>query len=322
MSDGKRDLPDSVDPAGHQDILALLTATIQRYRLIFGQEAALRIARRVPNLALDVEGKVLALNAADPLSTLSRLVSEFETAAGFWAQPSALEGASSGQSVTNPLPVRVMVVDDHVLFRSGLNSVIAPQPDFVVVGQAESVRTAVAMAATLLPDIILMDFSLPDGTGVDATRAILDTHAAIKIVFLTIHEDDDRLRTAVRAGAMGYLPKSIRTAELLGHLRAVARGEPALSAAFAMRLMKDLRSAPPNPELAVALTPREMELVGELSRGATNREIAAKFVISENTVKNHVRNVLAKLHVTSRRDVAVYARAHGLPYVSPAKNGH
>ncbi len=232
------------------------------------------------------------------------------------AAPESGPAQAGTPRVTPAKVVRLLLVDDHALFRSGLFSVLAPEPDFNVVGQAESVQEALALADRLRPDMVLMDFRLPDGTGVEATRAILAKEPATQIVFLTVNEDDDGLFAAVRAGAQGYLLKSVRAAVLLEQLRNVARGEPAIAPAMALRILKEFASAPaasaPGATEAVDLTAREVEVVRELANGATNREIANRFVISENTVKNHVRNVLAKLHLRNRREVAAFARAHGL----------
>ncbi len=166
-----------------------------------------------------------------------------------------------------------------------------------------------------------MDFGLPDGTGLDATKIILDESPTTTIVFLTVADDDERLFAAIRAGAMGYLFKSVRATELVKTLRGVVQGEAGVSRACARRVLEEFSRLPPPPHIDpfenTELTPRELELVRELARGATNNEIAKRFVISENTVRNHVHNVLAKLRLHSRRDVADYARARGLIGYSP-----
>jgi len=168
----------------------------------------------------------------------------------------------------------------------------------------------------LKPALMLMDISLPDGDGLGATQAILAAQPNTKIVFLTVHDDDERLFAAIRVGAMGYLLKNVRATELLQCLRSVARGEAGISPAIARRILEEFSHTPPPRPVqsaqATELTAREREIVRELARGASNREIARKFVISENTVKNHVRNVLSKLRLRSRRDIADYAREHGL----------
>lgn len=212
--------------------------------------------------------------------------------------------------------MRVLLVDDHVLFREGIAHLLHAQPYLKVVGEASTVREAIEMARELQPDLILMDFGLPDGTGLDATRAILAERPETKIVFLTVHEEDDALFAAIRIGAMGYILKSVSVAELLDYLRRIRAGEAAISPAMAMRIMEEFSrlSAQQDgePNQLTTLTTRELEVLRELSTGATNREIAARLTITENTVKNHVRNILAKLHLKNRREAAFYARRRGL----------
>jgi two-component system NarL family response regulator len=204
--------------------------------------------------------------------------------------------------------LRILIVDDHILMRTGLVSLFDGQPDFEVLGQAGSVEEAVVLTRELQPDLILMDFGLPDGTGLDATKAILAIQPDAKIVFLTVHEQDDLLFEAIRAGAKGYLLKNVRPQSLLSFLRGVQQGEPALTPAMTSRILDDYaRSTKPSasnaPELNL-LSVREREVAELLADGATNREIAERLVISENTVKNHVRNILGKLKLRNRREVA------------------
>lgn len=220
--------------------------------------------------------------------------------------------------------MRILLADDHVLFRDGLAGLLAPQPDMTIVGQASSVREAVILARKLRPDVVLMDISMMDGSGVEATRMILAERPETKIVILTVHDDDEHLFDAIRAGAMGYLPKSIRAAELIERLRGVARGEAGLSPAFARRILSEFsRSKPvrrPNQSDWLELTERELDIVRLLAADASNRVIAQQLGISEYTVKNHVHNILAKLNLRSRHDVSSYALEHGLlspPYLPP-----
>lgn len=213
-------------------------------------------------------------------------------------------------------PLSLLLVDDHVLFRQGLARLLDPQPDFKVVGEAGTVKQAVALTHELEPDIVLMDISLSDETGLDATRAIMADRPKTKIVFLTVHEDDESLFAAIRAGGIGYLPKSVGAAELISQLRGAGRGEAAISPVIARRILEEF-SRLPSPEdsdasTLIQLTSREIEIIRAVASGATNHEIAERLVISEYTVKNHVKRVLAKLHLHSRRDAARYARRHGL----------
>jgi len=209
--------------------------------------------------------------------------------------------------------MKVLLVDDHVLFRQGLVSLLDAQPDFEVVGQAGSTQEAIGMARNLSPELVLMDFSLPDGTGLDATQAILATEPGTKIVFLTVHEEDDRLFAALRSGAKGYLLKNVAISKLLSFLRGVQQGEAALTAQMTSRVLDEfVRLEParrqPAPTTPSDLTTRELEVLKELVTGASNREIADRLVITENTVKNHMRNILTKLNLKNRREAANFAR--------------
>jgi DNA-binding NarL/FixJ family response regulator len=213
--------------------------------------------------------------------------------------------------------VRVLIVDDHVLFREGLVSLLKTQPDITVAGEAGSVSESIGMARELEPDLILMDFGLPDGTGLEATQAILAEQPEAKIVFLTVHEKDDRLFAAIRSGAKGYLLKNVPVSKLLDYLRGVERGEAAVSPTMTSHILDEFARLGPGPDPGPAeldeLTPREVEVLQQVVQGATNREIADRLCISENTVKNHVGNILAKLNLRNRREAAGFARRYGLP---------
>jgi DNA-binding NarL/FixJ family response regulator len=208
--------------------------------------------------------------------------------------------------------MRIIIVDDHVLFREGLAAIVRGEPDIEIVGQAGTVREAVDITSVLKPDIVLMDFGLPDGTGADATRMILREHSECKVVFLTMSEEDETLFDAIRSGAKGYLLKNMRPSKLVSTLRSVQRGESALSRAMTLRLMEELsrtqkRYHPPD----TTLTHREMEVLRALASGMSNQEIADQLYITENTVKYHVHSILGKLNLTDRREAAAYARQHG-----------
>ena len=209
--------------------------------------------------------------------------------------------------------IRIAIVDDHALFREGLASIIRSEPDIEVIGLAGTVREAVATARLSKPDMILMDFSLPDGTGADATRQILVDHPECKIVFLTMSEEDDDLFDAIRAGAKGYLLKNMQPSKLVVALRSVQNGESAISRTMTMRLMEELsRTKKIEPLVDATLTRREIDVIQALAGGLSNTEIAQQLFISENTVKYHVHSALGKLGLSDRKQLAAYAREHGL----------
>ncbi len=209
--------------------------------------------------------------------------------------------------------IRLMIVDDHALFREGLASIIRSEPDIEITGLAGSVREAVEMARQIQPDMILMDFSLPDGTGADATRQILAEVPDCKIVFLTMSEEDENLFDAIRAGAKGYLLKNMSPGKLVVALRSVQSGESALSRSMTMRLMEELsRTRKTEAPADATLTLREIDVIRALASGLSNAEIATQLFISENTVKYHVHSALGKLGLSDRKQLAAYARERGL----------
>lgn len=212
--------------------------------------------------------------------------------------------------------MRLLIVDDHLLFREGIASILRGEPDITIAGLAGSVEEAIDLAGSLQPEIILMDFTLADGTGVDATRSILAVQPDCKIIFLTMSEENDHLLEAIRSGAKGYLLKDIRTSKLVAALHAVYQGESALSPSMTLRLMEELTRTPAperitNPDLD-NLTRRELFVLQKLAEGKTNKEIAAELFISENTAKYHVHSILGKLGLSDRKEAASYARRHDL----------
>jgi DNA-binding NarL/FixJ family response regulator len=203
--------------------------------------------------------------------------------------------------------MRILLVEDHILFQESLGRLLDSQPDMTVVGGATTVLDAILKARELKPDVILMDFTLPDGTGVDAAQAILAERPGIRIIFLTIHEEDDKVFDAIRHGAVGYLPKNVTSSRLVAYLRGLERGEVAIQPEVTARILKEFAKLPARGEAASedvsSLTPRQREILRELKTGATNRQIAARLVISEQTVKNHVSRVLKKLNIKSRHEL-------------------
>ena len=220
------------------------------------------------------------------------------------------------QNNVNGGPKRVVVVDDHILFREGLISLFSSASDFKVVGEAGSVQEGVERVRTLQPDLVLMDFSLPDGTGLDATQVILKEIPNCKIVFLTVHEANDKLFAAIRAGAKGYLPKNVAGKNLISSLRALDRDEMALSRKMSSRIVEEFSQSTDqntlSDEILKKLSPRELDVLCEMELGVSNSEIAQRLFLSENTIKHHVRNILSKLGVKNRREASLISQKAGL----------
>jgi DNA-binding NarL/FixJ family response regulator len=218
-------------------------------------------------------------------------------------------------------PVRIVIVDDHVMLRDGIVSILHQEPDFEVVGEAGSVAAAIEVVRATSPDLVLMDYGLPDGTGLDATRAILAAQPQADVVILTVHEEDDLLFNAVRSGAKGYLLKNISAKKMVDTLRGLAAGDTAMLPAQMTRILSEFaRSAPAEPadqEAMNPLTGRELDVLQLIVTGATNREIALQLHIAPNTVKNHVHNILDKLQVADRREAAEIAVKRRLVSADP-----
>ena len=214
------------------------------------------------------------------------------------------------------LAKKVLIVDDHIIFREGLMSLFRFTPDFKVLDGAGNVKEACEKANLYHPDIILMDFSLPDGTGLDAARMILREQPDCKIVFLTVYDTDEKLFAAIRVGAKGFIVKNVASSDLISSLRALDRGEMAVSRLMMSHILQEFsygnqRAPEPSGQLE-KLSPRERDVLCELESGATNAEIAARLFLSENTVKHHIRNVFDKLEISNRSQAAQFARQQGL----------
>lgn len=213
--------------------------------------------------------------------------------------------------------IKVLLADDHQLFREGLSGILKTQPDFSVVGEASDGVEAVVKARSLKPDLIIMDVSMPHMDGVEATRQILQERPDATIVMLTVRDEDEKLFEAIKSGAQGYLLKTIRSRDLLQLLQAAARGDAALTPQLGGRMLEEFRRlSRTQPLLAEeeipALTPREQDVLALVARGATDKEIADELVISIHTVKSHMRNILAKLHLCHRYEAAQYAQRMGI----------
>ena len=214
---------------------------------------------------------------------------------------------------------KILLIDDQILFREGLIGLFGSTADFVVVGAAGSVHEGKELALLHQPDIILMDFSLPDGTGLDATRAIIQHLPDCKIIFLTVYETDENLFAALRLGAMGYMLKNITGSDLLSSLRALDRGEKAISRKMASSVLDEFSRigtisalGTGKQKLLAKLSPRELDVLHEMESDATNLQIAQRLFLSENTVKHHIRNILDKLEVENRREAILFARQNAL----------
>ena len=215
---------------------------------------------------------------------------------------------------------RVLLVDDHALLREGLAGIISGQPDMEVAGQANDGLEAVVMAQELRPDLVLMDVQMPALDGIEATRQIREKLPETTIVMLTVRDDDEKLLAALKAGAQGYLLKDIHSRDMLALVRGALRGEAALSPRMAGRVLAEFQRmnarvpayfATDDDEL-VDLTRRELETLSIAARGASDKEIAEELYISIHTVKSHMRSILSKLHVNTRREAARVARSKGL----------
>jgi DNA-binding NarL/FixJ family response regulator len=213
-----------------------------------------------------------------------------------------------------PDPIRVLIVDDHALFRRGLQMVLAEEVGIEVVGEASDGAEAVEKAGQALPDVVLMDIRMPRRSGIEACRAMKELSPSVKIVMLTISDEEEDLFEAIRAGASGYLLKDIPYDEVADVVRAVHGGQSLINPSMAAKLLTEFaalasreESEPAEQVPAPRLTEREIEVLKLVARGMNNRDIAKELFISENTVKNHVRNILEKLQIHSRMEAVMIA---------------
>lgn len=218
--------------------------------------------------------------------------------------------------------IRVVLADDHTLFREGVASLLERVPDIELAGQASTGDEAVRLAGQLVPDVVLMDLQMPGLGGIEATRAIVQQSPHIGVIVLTMFEDDESVFAALKAGARGYVLKDADRGALLRAIRAVARGEALLGASVAQRVLEQFvppqpRPLPPTsgnagPSIFEELTPREVEVLRLIGHGLRNREIAERLVISEKTVGNHISNIFSKLQVNDRSHAILLAVREGL----------
>jgi DNA-binding NarL/FixJ family response regulator len=210
--------------------------------------------------------------------------------------------------------IRILIADDHPLFRKGMRSMLEALPEMEVVGEAATGEEAMALAGDLAPDVIVMDLQMPNGTGIAATRAILNASPHIRILMVTLFEDGESVFTALRAGARGYVLKDTDAGEMARAVQAVGRGEAIFSPAIANRLIDFF--AAPHPaapkEIFPTLTDREREILGRIAQGLTNADIARDLSLSVKTVHNYVSNIFSKLQVADRAQAIIRAREAGL----------
>ena len=215
-------------------------------------------------------------------------------------------------------PLRVLIADDHPLFRSGLRALLGAVPDMAVAGEATTGEEAVALAAELQPDVIAMDIQMPGVSGIEATRRILDASPHIGVLVVTMFEDDYSVFAAMRAGAKGYVLKDADEEDMLHAIRAVGKGEAIFSPAVARRVIDFFTGARSEVERAVParafpeLTEREREVLDLIAQGLNNPEIAERLYLSPKTVRNHISNIFSKLQVADRAQAIVRAREAGL----------
>ncbi len=211
--------------------------------------------------------------------------------------------------------ITVLVVDDHSLFRRGVVAVVSAQPSMKVVAEATNGRQAVEAVKEFRPNIVLMDLNMPEMGGVEATRLLLKEAPETNVLILTISDKDADLFQAIKAGAKGYLLKDTDPAELVNAITSVVQGEVIISSVMAPKLLSEIGTTlEPIEKEAVLLTPRETEILQLIAEGLTDREIAERLFISLNTAKSHLKNILAKLHLKSRTQAAIYeAQSRNIP---------
>jgi DNA-binding NarL/FixJ family response regulator len=207
--------------------------------------------------------------------------------------------------------IRIILVDDHEIVREGLRTLLSEEEEFDIVGEAENGRQAIDVCAALQPDVVLMDLMMPEMNGIEAIPHVHRAAPNTQVLVLTSFIDDERVRSAVQAGAIGYVMKNVLKPDLLRAIRSAARGEPALNAE-AQRILIRRSSEPESRPMHESLTQREMEVLRLLAQGNSNREIGAALHLTEGTVKVYVSTILDKLDVADRTQAALYAVRHHL----------
>lgn len=216
--------------------------------------------------------------------------------------------------------MKLLLVDDQILFRKGLRALLESEQDIQIASEASNGQEALEKVRAFHPDVVLMDIHMPECDGIQGTRLIKTEYPEVKIVMLTISDEDDDLFEAIKAGAEGYLLKNLRPEELMQMLRSVTAGETALSPAIASKLLGEFRRQPHHDDAKVdgpELTSRECEVLQLVTEGLSNAEIGLKLCVVEGTVKNHLHNILEKLHLQNRVQAAAYAMRAGIVSLEP-----
>lgn len=208
--------------------------------------------------------------------------------------------------------IRVLIADDHGIVREGLRTLIGSDRSMEIAGEAVDGVEAVALARSVSPDVILIDLVMPRLSGLDAIREIKTDNPEVRVLVLTSYADDDKVFSAIKSGALGYLLKDAPPAGILDAIRAAMRDESTLHPSVAVKLVRELRQPTTLPPTKHPLTEREVEVLKLLARGLTNQEIAERLHLTEGTVGSHVRNILAKLHLANRTQATLYALREGL----------
>ena len=214
--------------------------------------------------------------------------------------------------MSDSVPIRVFIADDHTIVRKGIRAVLEIVPDIDLIGEAENGRDAVYRVSELEPDVILMDLVMPGMDGIEAIERIRERQPEARILVLTTFAGEDKILPAIKAGALGYHLKDSRPEELARAIRQVYRGESSLHPVIARKVLEELSSPSNRPRTPDPLTPRELEVLRLVAQGLENHEIAEKLVITEATVRTHVSNITGKLHVASRTQAALYALREGI----------
>jgi len=213
--------------------------------------------------------------------------------------------------------IRILIVDDHAIVREGQRALIDTEPGMQVLGEAKDGFEAVKMAQSLQPDVILMDLQMPKKGGIEAIKEIKEGNPGARLLVLTSFSEDEKVFTAIKAGAMGYLLKDSLPKEILTAIREVSQGEMSMKPSIAKKLMRELQRPSELPPTEEPLTEREVEVLKLVAQGLPNQDIAEKLVVSERTVRTHVTNILSKLHLANRTQATLYALREGLTDLDP-----